>query len=136
MPIPTSIAPKVMGPLAKNELRTESQTQSQKRSLGSHESLRADTPFLPHPEKIFNTQSVAHLSVRFESGDGPAEASRLHPFRKTSLYNRLSMIASQLASMTFTETPTVVQDSVPSVDSISTRTFAAVPSLASSTRTL
>ena len=48
----------------------------------------------------------------------------------------LSAKACQLASMMFSETPTVPHFSLWSPDSISTRTLEAVPWLAVSTRTL
>src|SRR5947208_10855602 len=53
-----------------------------------------------------------------------------------SLYSKLSIKASQLASMIFSLTPTVPQTSSPSRDSITTRTRAAVPARALTTRTL
>jgi hypothetical protein len=52
------------------------------------------------------------------------------------LYSTLSTRASQLASMTLAETPTVPQSDCLSRDSITTRTRAAVPSRALTTRTL
>ena len=51
-------------------------------------------------------------------------------------YSSASVSASQLASMTFVETPTVDQLEWSSADSIKTRTRAAVPSLVLTTRTL
>ena len=53
-----------------------------------------------------------------------------------SLYSTESVRASQEASMMFSETPTVPQIEVLSRDSIITRTRAAVPALALTTRTL
>jgi hypothetical protein len=53
-----------------------------------------------------------------------------------SLYSTLSTSASQLASMMFSETPTVPQIDCLSRDSITTRTRAAVPARAFTTRTL
>ena len=53
-----------------------------------------------------------------------------------SLYSKLSTRASQLASMMFSLTPTVLQTSAASRDSITTRTLAAVPARALTTRTL
>src|SRR3989449_6435145 len=54
----------------------------------------------------------------------------------TILYSMLSANACQLASMMFSETPTVPHFSLWSPDSISTRTREAVPLLAAKTRTL
>jgi hypothetical protein len=53
-----------------------------------------------------------------------------------SLYSKLSASASQLASTTFSLTPTVPHTSAPSRDSTTTRTGAAVPAFAFTTRTL
>ena len=53
-----------------------------------------------------------------------------------SLYSMLSIRASQLAWMMFSETPTVPQREVLSPDSISTRVTAAVPAAPERTRTL
>ena len=53
-----------------------------------------------------------------------------------SLYSKESTKASQEASITSQLTPIVVQISVPSVDSIKTRTLAAVADFPSRTRTL
>src|SRR5208337_2905111 len=55
---------------------------------------------------------------------------------RESLYSKASMSASQLASMTFSETPTVPQTESWSRLSITTRTRAAVPARALMTRTL
>ncbi len=54
----------------------------------------------------------------------------------SSLYSTLSTSASQLASMMFSDTPTVPQSESWSRDSIITRTRAAVPARALTTRTL
>ena len=53
-----------------------------------------------------------------------------------SLKLKLSLKACQLASIIFSETPTVDQEDVPSELSISTRTLALVPSCSFKTRTL
>jgi hypothetical protein len=57
-------------------------------------------------------------------------------FALKSLYSILSTSACQLASITFSDTPTVPHLFLPSPDSIRTRTRAAVPSAAVKTRTL
>ena len=53
-----------------------------------------------------------------------------------NLYSTLSTRAFHDASMMFSDTPTVPQIAFLSMDSITTRTFAAVPSRALTTRTL
>ncbi len=66
----------------------------------------------------------------------PSAVSQLFFFALKSLYSILSTSACQLASITFSDTPTVPHLFFPSPDSISTRTRAAVPSAAVKTRTL
>src|SRR5262249_41449913 len=66
--------------------------------------------------------------------DGPHESASTRSLSNT--YSRLSTSACQDASTTFSETPTVPHVRTPSVDWISTRTFAAVAASAFSTRTL
>ena len=68
-------------------------------------------------------------------GKGAAAHHSL-PDEWTSLYSIASIRAFRLASMMSTDTPTVVQLSCPSVDSIRTRTLEAVRSRLSRTLTL
>lgn len=69
--------------------------------------------------------------MRFGTADYGCYSASLN-----SLYSTLSTSASQLASMTFSLTPTVLQTSFSSRLSMTTRTRAAVPSAELMTRTL
>jgi hypothetical protein len=81
-------------------------------------------------------------SIPFVSTSCPAGSARKSGRLSTqdesfrSLYSTLSTRACQEASITFSETPTVPQIEFLSIDWMMTRTRAAVPALALTTRTL
>src|SRR5262249_52369978 len=107
-----------IGQVAKvpDELLVHDPGQAGGHRLGGHESL------LPHHARAVASRLGA-----------PSPASRRS---LESLYSKASASASQLASRTFSDTPTVPQTSLSSLDSMTTRTRAAVPARALITRTL
>jgi len=104
-------------------------------SMATHFALRVYIKSILWPGWIFpETQTL------LKEGLGPVArlppSCPVYPLSIMSLYIRLSIRASHEASMMLVETPMVPQRAWPSVDSISTRTLAAVPAVPSSTRTL
>jgi len=108
-------------------------------------SLRAS--FLESSNRGPNSDTAAHSELRIRAGNPSTMLSAKRPLGGQvwgayyclsfwSLYSTLSTRASQEASMMFSDTPTVPQFESLSRDSIITRTRAAVPSRALTTRTL
>jgi len=101
------------------------------RGASAGQVVRAALPYLPLAPQPGSAQIF----------DGPypplpSRAATDHNADRWSLYSTLSTSASQLASMMFSETPTVPQMDCLSRHSITTRTRAAVPARALTTRTL
>ena len=95
-------------------------------------------PGTEHPRNTRFSKNAIKSQTRIgkiNQAGPPAGYAGRSPWR-VSQYSRLSERASQEASMTSVEEPTVVQVSSPSVDSMSTRVVAAVPAAESMMRTL
>lgn len=90
----------------------------------------------------FNARHQAHCRVSGARWGRTGERPNLQPAmfaparRRASGSSRLSHSAMKLASIMFSEQPTVLQRSSPRADSISTRGLAAVPRCSSTMRTL
>lgn len=88
-----------------------------------------------HKKKIWKEQ-VDPILIRMRTSFFSKIFTSYEDESFSSLNSMLSTSACQLASMIFSETPTVPHFFKPSPDSIKTRTFEPVPSLAAKTRTL